>query len=502
MGVKGFVVLLQPKIVKTDYMNISHETTGNMSGIIKLEITQDDYEQQYQKELREHRRKAVMPGFRPGKVPVSIIEKKYGTALLVEEVNKVVSSALENYIRDNNLDLLGYPLARPFDKGIDFTRDRDFTFSFDIAFIPEINVDLSAFDPIEKYAVQVDDDTVQPFIDRAVEEQGEFVEKEKIEAGDFVEIQIDELDENGQIDEDGISNLTRIELASITDESFREKLIGSQVAQSFNFDPLKITKSPEAAANMLGIEKEEAEKISTQFSMEIMKIEHFQAAEMNEDFYKTIFPNDQINTEEEFKERMRQEVKRYYDGDVKHIFARRAFDQLIEINDLQLPEEFLKKWLFANNDGKMSMEEIEKDYEGYQSGMKLQLIQDALMKKYLEISVSDHDVRSEIMDQFRRYFSATSTLGADDEELNKQLVMFADNYMDKHKQEVHRIHDQIFNERIADVMNENVQQKVVEVTPDELKQKVAELSESDNDDHDHDHDHTDDQETEHDSEVK
>lgn len=486
-------------------MNITHQTTGNLIGIIKMEITQEDYEQQYQKELREHRRKAVMPGFRPGKVPVSIIEKKYGTTLLVEEVNKVVSSALENYIRDNKLDLLGYPLSRPVDKDIDFTRDRNFTFSFDIAFLPEINVDLTTFDPIEKYAVKIDDDALQPFIDRALEDQGEFIEKETIEAGDFLEVQIDELDQEGIINEDGISNNTRIEIADIADDSFREKLIGGRVSQSFNFDPLKITATPAAAAKMLGIDENEAENISGTFMMEIMKIEHYKAAEMNEDFYKIIFPNDQINTEEEFKERMRQEVKRYYDDDSKHIFARRAFDHLIEINDLQLPEEFLKKWLLANNDGQMSMEEIEKNFDSYQSGMKLQLIQDALMKKYPEISVSDHDVRTEIMNQFRRYFSASGEMGADDEELNKQLVMFADNYMEKHKKEVRRIHDQIYNERIADVMNQHVQQEVVEVTPEELKRKVAESFESNNDDdhgHDHDHDHTDSQQTEHDEEVQ
>ncbi len=455
-------------------MNITHETTDTLSGVIKLEINQEDYQEQYQKELREHRRKAVMPGFRPGKVPASIIEKKYGTALLVEEVNKVVSEALQKYISDNSLDLLGYPLSRPDEKGIDFIRDRNFTFYFDIGFAPAVNVDLTALAPIEKFDVKIDDDTLQPFIERALEDQGKFVEKETVEADDFLDVQIDELDVDGKINEKGISSKTRISVASITDDSFREKLIGSKVPQSFNFDPLKITANPAAAAKMLGMEEKEAEKISGDFSMEIVKIEHFQPAELNEEFFKAVFPDTQLNTEEEFKERMRQEVKRFYDNDSKHIFARRAFDHIIEINDLQLPDEFLKKWLFANNDGQIPMEEIEKDYDKYRGGMKLQLVQDALIKKYPEVAVSDHDVRTEIMNQFRRYFSASSGLDSDDEELNKQLVMLADNYMEKNKEEVHRTHDQIYNERIADLMNEHVQKTVVEVTPDEMKQKVEE----------------------------
>jgi trigger factor len=481
-------------------MNITHETTDTLSGVIKMEINQEDYQEQYQKELRDLKRKAVMPGFRPGKVPTSIIEKKYGTAVLVEEVNKVVSTSLENYIRDNNLNLLGYPLARQDDTNIDFTRDRSFVFSFDVAFIPEVNVDLEAIEPIESYDVVIDDAALQPFIERGLDEHGKFIEKETIEADDSVEVQIDELDADGQINKDGISNKTTILLTTITDESFREKLVGSKVGTSFTFDPLKITEGPDAAAAMLGIDKEEAEKISGDFSMEILKIEQYDPAQLNEEFFNTVFPNDQLNTEEEFKERLRQEVKSYYDNDSKQIFARRAFDQLIEINDLQLPDEFLKKWLFANNDGKLPMDDIEKNYDDYHSAMKMQLVQDALMKKYPAIVVSEHDVRSEIMNQFRKYFMAAGGAGNDDEELDKQLIMLADNYMQKNKEEVRRTHDNLYNDRIANLMIEHVKQTKVEVTPDDLKEKVASLNESSDDhDHEYDHDHDHDHDHEHDS---
>jgi trigger factor len=473
-------------------MNITHETTDALNGVIKMEIYQDDYQEQYQKELREHRRKAVMPGFRPGKVPVSIIEKKYGTALLVEEVNKVVSASLEKYIRDNNLNLLGYPLARPDDTNIDFIRDRNFVFSFDIGFAPEVNVDLESIEPIEKFDVKVDDAALQPFIDRALDDQSKLVEKQSVENGDILSIQIDELDKDGNLDPEGISKKTSIEMSKIADESFRQKLIGSSVGQSFTFDPLKITADAAAAAKLLGIDEEAAQSISSSFTMEITKIERIEEAKYDQDFFSAIFPNDQINTGEEFKERMRQEVKRFYDNDTKHLFSRRAFDRLIEMNDLQLPDEFLKKWLFVNNDEQLSKEQIEKDYEKYRRAMKLQLLQDALLKKYPEIAVSDHDVRNEIMNQFRGYFSGNRNMDDQSNEFDQQLMSIADNYLEKNKQEGDRIHDQIYNMRITELMNKHVQQKVEEITPDELKEKVSELSESDHehdDDHDHEHQH-------------
>ena len=490
---------MHPIIEKTDYMNITHETADALSGVIKMEINQEDYQEQYQKELRELKRKAVMPGFRTGKVPASIIEKKYGTAVLVEEVNKVVSTSLENYIRDNNLNLLGYPLARQDDTNVDFTRDRNFVFSFDVAFIPEVNVDLETLNPIESYDVIIDDAALQPFIERGLDEHGKFTEKETIEAGDSIEVQIDELDTDGLINKDGISKKTRILVDTITDESFRQKLLGSKVGKSFNFDPLKITEGPDAAAALLGIDKEEAEKISGDFSMEILKIEQYEPAQLNEEFFNTVFPNAQLNNEDEFKERLRQEVKSYYDNDSKQIFARRAFDQLIEINDLKLPDEFLKKWLFANNDGKLAMDEIEKNYDDYHAAMKMQLVQDALMKKYPAITVSEHDVRSEIMNQFRKYFMAAGGAGNDDEELDKQLIMLADNYMEKNKEEVRRTHDNLYNDRIANLMIEHVKQTKVGVTPEELKAKVASLEES-SEDHEHDNHHEHEHEHDHDHE--
>ncbi len=468
-------------------MNITEEKTGELTATLKLEVKEQDYAETYNNELKNHRKQAAMPGFRPGKVPMGIIQKKYGLAVKVEEINKLISEKITNYIRDNKLNLLGNPIPNADKEPQDFTRQKDFNFYFDIAYSPDLELNLANYAAVDYLEIKVDDERVDEQIEEIKKRNGKMVEHEEVEKDDMIYVNIRELDEEGKVKEEGITNDTMILVSYLKQEEVQEQVIGSKVGDVVIFNPLEATGSDTETASMLGIDKEDAKDIESDFQFEITKIERNTSAELNEELFKAAFPKDEIKTEEEFREKVKEEISKAYSTESDRLFSRMAMDSLFGNTNVELPDEFLKKWLYQNNEGKVPMEEIEKNYGGYQKAMKMELIENALVKKNENLKVTDADLKEEIKNYFRGYFMPGQTMGEEDTAMNEQLEQIANNYLEKNKDETRRIYDELFSRRIAAFLKEEMTLNLKEVSYAKFEEEIKKIT---GHDHDHDHDHS------------
>lgn len=459
-------------------MNITQEKTGDLTSTVKVELTQDDYQGKIDKTLKELQRNANLKGFRPGKVPMGIIKKMYGTQVLADEVNKTVSDSLNNYLKDNNLELLGHPLSNiEKTKQIDFENDKNFDFYFDIAVAPEFDLELSDKIEVDYYDIEVDDKKLDFYVDDVKKRNGTPVPADTVEEEDIVKGNIVQLGEDGTILEGGLMHETSFIPKYFKDEKVKESFIGKKKGDKIVFNPLTASGNAQETASMLGITKEEAEKMNSDFEFTISEISRNQPAELNEELYKKIYPLEDIKTEEEFREKLREEVKKHYQVESENYFVHMTLEKLQNETEIKFPEEFLKRWLLES-DQKLTKEQIDKDFEGYLKSLKQQLIINKLARDY-NIKVEQKDIRNHIKQSFARYYGFDS----DNEEMLKQLDGIADSVL-QNEEEVNKVYDELFDNQMRELFKEKIKLNKKTVSYDEFTKIVQEHHKQH---HDHEH---------------
>jgi trigger factor len=452
-------------------MNITEEKTGDLTATLKIEVAENDYIQNYRRELNNYRRQAVMPGFRPGKVPASLIEKKYGTAILMEELNKLVSETLTNYVQQKEQKILGHPLPNFEISHPDYERQKDFDFYFDVAYTPEIDLKLDEMEPVDCYKITIDDDLINDNILKIREKNGTIEKQNEVGENDTLDVDFVELDENGKEKTDGIKNSVKMLVELIKDEAIKEMVIGSNKGDVVIFNPLKATNNNLTDVSlMLKITKEDAQKLESDFQFTIKSIERNLPAEMNEDFFKKVFPHKDVTTEEKFMQLVAEELTDIYQKESENYFGTLALDKLYTNLTIDLPESFLKKWIYHNNEGKVSMEEIEKNFEGYSKMMKFELFQNKLIQDYPEMKVNDNALKEVIKNYFRSYLMPQGDSESDNEMIEQQLNIMAENYLKEKTEEAEKLSEDIFNRRLSELLNRIVPKKEIAVSMDEFNE--------------------------------
>jgi len=308
-------------------------------------------------------------------------------------------------------------------------------------------------------------------------------------------VQIDELAEDGNLKQGGISNSTMLLANFLKDEEVQKQFLGLKVGDITKLNPLKATGSEAETASMLGIEKDKVTVLTSDFQFEITKIERNVPAELGEELYKLVYPKEEIKTEEEFRAKVKEEISKAYEIETERLFSRYAMDRLFDDTEINLPEEFLKKWLYASNEGKVTTEEIEKSYHGYSKAMKMELIENTLIKANSSLKVTDEDLKAEIKNYFRGYLMPDQAAQQEEDPgMAEQLDLIADNYLKKNKKESQRIHDEIFSHRLAGFLKNEMKRNNKEVLYDEFVEVVSKVNAQS---HDHDHDHDNEVHSEH-----
>ena len=450
-------------------MNITQESTGDLTATIQIELLPEDYQTQVNTTLKDLQKKSTLKGFRPGKVPFGMIKKMYGKNVVAEEVNKVLSDALNNYIVENKLEILGYPIANiDKNKEIDFENNTKFEFFFDIGMSPTFDIEISEKTEVDFYDIQVEDKIVDNYLDETRKRFGNLTDAETVEDGDtVVKGEIVQLDADGNVMEEGIKNNTSISLNFIKDKEVLKEFIGKKKEDKIRFNPLKATENAAETSSMLGIKKEDAENLESDFEFTISEISRNEPAKVDKELFTKVFPNENIEDEKQFREKLRSDAKGYYQTESENFFVHNAMDKLIHDTKIDLPDEFVKRWL-TESDKKITKESVESDYEQYEKSLKHQLIINKISK--------DNDIKVEeknIKDHIKNFYAKQYMIDSTNEEMMKQLDALADSVM-QNKEETNKIYDQLLDAELRELFLSKLKKNTKEVTYDEFIKIVNE----------------------------
>ena len=389
-------------------MNITRENIDELNAILTVSIEKNDYETTVNDVLKNYRKKANMPGFRPGMVPAGLVKKMHGKAALVEEVNKILSKSLTEYIHAENLNVLGEPMPNEEKQTpIDWDTQSDFSFAFDVAMAPAFEVNLEEITALPFYTIVADDDMVNKQLDAYAGRLGENKVVETVEDKDTVRGNFVQLNEDGSELEGGIvAEKVVIAVDVVKDEEIKASLIGKKAGDVIVFDPVKAYDNKHEVGHMLNISHEKAETLSGNFSFTIIEVLHFEKAELNQDLFSKIYGEDSgISTEEEFKARIKAEIEENFVHSSNYKFALDSRDALLKAIPFNLPEAFLKRWIKTTNE-KMTDEQIESDFDNFMTDLRWQLIKDRIVKDN-DLKITEEDVRDLAKEmaemQFRQY---------------------------------------------------------------------------------------------------
>ena len=448
-------------------MNITHEPNGNLQAIIHINLKEEDYIEEVNKTLKDYRKKANMPGFRPGMVPMGMIKKMYGQSVTADAVNKTVSEAMDKYIDEQKLNILGYPMPNmEKTKQIDFATDKELDFFFDIGFAPEFELELKKDEfEVPYYKIEVTDKEVENALNDIKVRFGEEEHPEKAEEGDGVQGKFVQVDSEGNKVDGGVENDGYFKIEDLKLKGVQKKIYGKKVGDKVVFNPSNAFKDEAKVKALLGQDITE-EQMKSDYEFEITDIIRHKEAELNEETFKKVYPSDDIKTLDDFKARIKKDLEEHYAKDSDRQFTGDVVAKLVEDSNIELPDEFLKRWLLDSNQGKITAEQLEVQYDSYAKSFKWQLIEDKLRKQFGDKMKVDNE---EVRDKVRNYFQVQGK-----ENSNPQIEQIVDQIL-SNKEEGQKIYSDLMDEKLGAIFKENVKRKEEKVSPEkfmEIIQKV------------------------------
>jgi len=448
-------------------MNISQESNGELTAIIHINLQESDYADAVNKQLSDYKKKANMPGFRPGMVPLGMIKKMYGNAVMAEEVNKTLSEALNKYIIENKINVIGNPVPNTEKTtNIDFAKQKEFDFFFDIGLAPEIDIKLSKDISVPNYTIKVSDSEIDKAIEDIKVRFGEDENPEVAEEGDAFQGKFIEVDTEGNVINGGVENDGFLKFEDIKLKTIQKKFVGTKAGESITFNPMNAIKDESKVASLLNRHDEGDEKLNSDYKFDIAKIVRTKEAIIGEDLYKKVFPSKEITTEEEFRKLLSEDLVKHYQRDTDKQFLSDTVKELIKIANINLPDEFLKRWLLESNDGKITQEQIDEQYDSYARTFRWQLLEGELLKEHGEaMQVKEEEVRGKVAAYFQ-------TMGGG--ELTPQLEGIIDQVL-SNNEEKQKIYNDIQDEKLIKLFKDNVTAKNKKVTTEkfiEIAQKI------------------------------
>jgi trigger factor len=428
-------------------MNITKENIDDLNALLKIELKKSDYEEDVEKVLRDYRKKANIKGFRPGMVPIGLVKKLYGKAVLVDEINKLVSENIHKYLHDEKIDILGDPIPKAEDKELtDFDTQEEFTFTFELGLAPQFEIKLSKKNKVASYLITVDEKMKNDYVSNYTRRYGEFKSQEESGEKDMLKGDIAELD----TPEGGLkAENTTISIDVIKDEKIKKHFIGKKQGDEIDFDLRKALPNDYEIAGILNKKKEEVADVKGKFRFVIKEINRFVPAEIGQELFNKIYGEGIVNSEEEFMNRIEEEIVTSLKKESDYKVMLDVKKLALEKSDFALPEDFLKKWLLRVNE-KTTEEQIEKDFDSFRSDLKWQLIRNKIAKDN-EIKISEEELQAEAANITRYQFQQYGLFYATDEQIGNYAKE-----MLKREEDAKRIAEKILEEKAIEKLKELV----------------------------------------------
>ena len=445
-------------------MNITFENADKVNGLMTITVEENDFKEAVEKTLKDYRKKANVPGFRPGQVPMGMIKRMYGTAVKMDAINRVVGQEMYKYVKDNNIQMLGEPLPHEGNEAVDIEKPAPYTFQFDLAVAPEINVKLSGHDKIDYLTIDVDDKLIDQQVRMYASRGGSYQKADDYQDNDMLKGDLRELDK-----ENGIELSEALVMPTyIKDEDQKKLFEGSKLGDIITFNPRKAYQSDAELASLLKVDKADLGFHTGDFTYQITEISRFTPAEVNQELFDQVYGKDQVKDEKEFRERVAEEIKAQLqqNSDWKFLQDLRKHCEK-KAGKLTWPDELLKRIMKQNNQDKGD-DYVEKNYEGSVKELTWHLIKEQLVSDN-DIKISDDEVKAAAREAARAQFAQYGMSNVPDE--------YLDNYaqdMLKKEENVQGFVDRAIDQKLIEVMKNVVKLNEKTVSLDEFNKLMAE----------------------------
>ena len=421
-------------------MKITKSKPKDLVCQITINVEYDDYKEKVDDILKDYRKKAVIPGFRKGKTPMSIINKKYKTSIVADEVNKILQDEMYKYITEKKLAVLGSPMPVE-DLEIDWNNE-NFKFIYEVGLAPEFEVKINQKDKLDYYIIKVDKKLIDTYCDDIAKRNGEMVDTDKSKKEDLLFCSIQQLDENNEVLKSGIQHEASVSIKVIADEKIKKKFIGLKKHDDVTVNVVKAFTNKSDLAAMLNIKSDELSDMQFKnFKFTVKNVSTLQPAKLDDKLFDKVYGPKKVKNIKEFRENIKKEAENQFDLECDRMLKNDVVKYLIDKMNLQLPDNFLKNWLVKTSKQPITMDLLNKEYDLYSKSLQWQLIENKILEDN-NIKVTQEDLlahtKSMVKMQMQRY-------GQDNIE-EKQLISIAENVLNDEK-EKKKIYDQIYDER-------------------------------------------------------
>ena len=423
-------------------MQIDKKDLDHLTTQISIKIDEKDYAEKVEQKLKEYRKNMELPGFRKGKVPMNLVKQKYERALIADEVNNQMQEALNNYLQENKIAILGYPIPSKDQKEIDWATTNEFEFNYDLGLAPEIDVDLSKIEGVTAYKITADKKMVDKEVEQIQQQYGSFSDIDEIKKDSFVLGTFTN-------EEEGINSQTTVKMEDLTTQA-QKALIGKKKGDEVEFQSDKLYKDPHTMMHALNIDHDRVHGLKVPLKFKVEGAFELKPAEINKELLDKVFGEGKIEDEEGLRKFIKEDIEKQLEQTADNQLLNDVTDKLLETVEVELPKDFLIRWIEVDSQGKVTGKQAEEEYEKAEKGLKYQLIEEAIAKKY-GIKVTYDDLLNLVKDLLKLQMLQYGQPLPEEEQINE----IAANVL-KNEEEVKRLSDQIIKKKLVNVYREQI----------------------------------------------
>ncbi|MEH6682417.1 MAG: trigger factor [Sediminicola sp.] len=438
-------------------MNITKEQIDELNAVVKVAITKDDYQDKVEHILKDYRKQANIPGFRKGQVPMGLIKKQYGKAVLVDEVNKLLQDNLNKYLTEEKLDVLGNPLPKQRDN---FNWDsEELDFEFELGLAPSFEIDLKSKKSITHYKIVADQKMIDEQIERIQKQYGKLISKAEVGKND-------EISGVFHNESEGIDKKGSLEMAALADTNATDALLGKKVGDVVTLKSKGLFKEEYLLSSTLGISREKAEALDIDLQFTIEEINETEPAALDQELFDKLFGKDAVTTKEALAERIKEDSEKQFEQQADQKLLNDVTEHFIDSTKFDLPAEFLKKWIQMTGEKLLTEEEAEKEYEKSEKGLRYQLIEGKIIQEN-NLQVQFEELKDFAKGFIRTQMAQFGQLDPKEEELDSIAARVLSN-----QEEVKRLSEQLMSQKLLKLYKEKANLKTKEVTYENFVKEV------------------------------
>ncbi len=423
-------------------MQIDKKDLDQLTAQVTIKIDEKDYADKVEQKLKDYRKNIEMPGFRKGKVPMNLVKQKYERALIADEVNNQMQDALNNYLQENKIAILGYPIPSKEQKEIDWATDKDFEFNYDLGLAPEVDVDLSKIEGVTSYTITADKKMVDKEVEQIQQQYGSFSDLDEVKKDSFVLGTFTN-------EAEGINSQTTVKMDDLTTKA-QKALLGKKKGDVVEFNTADLYKDAHTMMHALNIDHDRVHGLEVPVKFEVNGVFELKPAEIDKELFDKVFGEGKIEDEAGLRKFIKEDIEKQLEQTADNQLLNDVTDKLLETVKVELPKDFLTRWIEVDSQGKITGEQAEEEYKKAEKGLKYQLIEEAIAKKY-GVKVTYDDLLNLVKDLLKLQMLQYGQPLPEEEQINE----IAANVL-KNEEEVKRLSDQIIKKKLVNVYKENI----------------------------------------------